>query len=230
MATELSKPTTFDDLIQPVIEDEVTSLATQELTRLKTGYEPKVYEALALKHTIPHDPVALGLAQFNQRLAYLNADITNISQLLALLIFEKRQAQDRKQKAKSAYEERLHILVNHDETVRDAEGGQKGREIAAKGMMQREQRLVDYCEQIYTTILQYHESVKLVLDTLKETKRDNMNQLAVIKEQIRAGEVNSSSFPVETVSPPTSPGTDRTSALEAEIREILPSGEGHTQF
>jgi hypothetical protein len=190
--------TELDALITSPIRDEVSLAASSLSQQLTDRYDARVHDALSLqdRHEIPSDPASLGLGQFHQRLAYINRDSTRVATLLSELKYEKRQAQARVRKAKALLEERIHLLINHDDEIKAAEGGQKGREMAARDRASREVRILDWAEMIYTQILGYHEAASLAHDTLKQARRDNMDQLAVIREQIRLGEVQAATFPV----------------------------------
>jgi hypothetical protein len=224
----------LDELVAPPVDDVLTAAARDEVQRLDDAFKARVDHALALKHEIPHDPVPLGLAQFNARVARLNHDINEVAQLRAMLISEKRRAQERRDRAKSALREKITLLLENNEDVRSSEGGQRGREAAAEALCAEDQRKVDICHRIYTIVLGYDEATRLVFDTLKETKADNMRQLAVVKEQIKLGEVSSADFPIEgnagnsSVLP--SPQKQKALEVEAEVAQIAPPGGGNITF
>jgi len=212
----------LDMMIVGSAPDDVTMAAEKLITHLASRYEPLVEQSMQLLTSIPEDPVALGLDQFNVRLSQLRNDANILAQALGAVISEKRRCQERVKSAKTAAEEKLQILLIHDPEVKEITGQQQ-KLAMAKTKMSRELRLVDYADQIYTRVLGYYEALKLAHDTLADTKRDLMSQLAVIKQQIAIGEVSGNSFPVSRAS------VNGLSALEQDLARAI-GPEGSTSF
>ncbi len=125
----------------------------------------------------------------------------------------------------AALQEKLNIALEHDPDVQKV-SGQQAKLAAAQNKHAREQRIVNYCEQLHIGARSYHDVIKLTFDTLKDTKDDLMRQLAVVKQQIAIGEVNSSRFPVAGDN-----GSFRqnvaSASVELEIAEALDTGSGN---
>jgi hypothetical protein len=190
-------------------------------------FTPMVNAATGMIVELPEDPVSFGLTSFHGRIAQIRAFSNQVATWQQHAIVAKREAQARKTRARLVREERYLALLAADPTVREAQGGQGGREAAAKSRLTRENRIVEYADMLYTQALGFYEALNRAQENLKETKRDAMSQLAVIRDQIRMGEVDSSTFPVDRTG--VSIPTTKNAEIETELQREM-SADGTINF
>lgn len=217
----------LDAIITGSAPDEVTVAAARLIAQLEDLYEPIMKEADGMLVDIPADPVAEGFGAFVARLSDLRNKSNRVARWLQEAAAERRQAQVRVKSAKVAYEEKLQMTLAHDPEVQET-AGQQAKLAVAKSKLGREHRLVAYSDRIYTQCVGYHESLKLIHDTLADTKRDMMAQLAVVKQQIAIGEVDGARFPAERRGELEREGSMR--QLESAIAAELDGKEGTITF
>ncbi len=217
----------LDTIIANIAPDEISGAAGRLIDDLQGHYLPIIEEAqqLVRNRDIPSDPVAQGLQSFNEMIAALRGDANRVSDWLAQLNAEKRRAQARTKSARTAYDEQIARSLSQDPDIL-AIDGQQQKLAAAKEKHRREARIVSYADQIYTMVLGYHEAIKLVFDTLADTKRDLMSQLAVVKQRIALGEISGNQFPITRG---FGPPTNRQQEMERELARDLPAGAGQVE-
>jgi hypothetical protein len=218
----------LDLVIAGTAPDELTTIALTEIQRLQRLFDPMTEAAAATHVEIPADPVAFGLSSFNELLSQVRTQANAVRGYLSIAITEKRRAQSRRDQAKTAYDRKLAIVLTSDDDV-EKETGQQAKLALAKTKLERESRIISYCENLYTMVLGYNEALKLELDRLTDTKRDLMSQLQIIKQQIALGEHSGSlNGVVNGMLRPASP----VERAEAEVAVVLASdsGDGHTSF
>ncbi len=224
--------TALDVIVAQVESDDVSTAAEELINHLRGRWEPVLIEAESAKVELASNPVAQGLSQFNEKLAAIRLKANFTSTSLAALIDEKRKADDRRKAAKAAYEEKLNLTLTQDPDITEAKEAAGIKLSMAKELCKREARIVQYTERIFQQVNGYYNALKMMHDNIAETKKDLMAQLAVIKQQIAIGEVNSSSFPIPGGPSPRSGVSAPTSMqeLEMELAADLPAQSGNVAF
>jgi len=201
--------------------DEVSQAAMLLIDKLEHHYGPMVANAESFLHDISTDPVSDGFTAFVANLGQLQNDRSRVSQWLIEATAEKRRSQTRVRRAKTAYEEKLHLTLAYDPDI-SAVDGQQAKMALARSKLHREFRIVAYAEQIYTQVLGFFEALKLAHDQINESKRDMMAQLAVIKQMVILGEISPEQFPAER----EGVGSNLRETEHAIARELGEAGSG----